>query len=84
MAVWLLYNVFIFTRLVILKQPHLWGRAGCPQCQSRNLTRLRGQQMGRFLKYLGFPVRRYSCQNCGWEGTRFRHRKRRAPIDELL
>jgi predicted RNA-binding Zn-ribbon protein involved in translation (DUF1610 family) len=60
----------VIGRRRILHNASLYVEAGCPQCQEHELFRVNRQRQDRVLASFGFPVRRYVCRNCTWQGTR--------------
>ena len=47
----------------------LWADA-CPHCHQATLKRIHRRPLDRLWNLLGFPVRRYLCEHCGWKGSR--------------
>ncbi|MFN2134679.1 MAG: hypothetical protein ACK2UK_01910 [Candidatus Promineifilaceae bacterium] len=62
---------FLLLRMQILNNRALYVSEGCPQCSEHDLIRVRRQKSDRVLARFGFPVRRYVCRNCSWDGLRF-------------
>ena len=60
----------VIGRRRILHNASLYVEAGCPQCQEHELFRVNRRRQDRVLASFGFPVRRYVCRNCTWQGTR--------------
>jgi predicted RNA-binding Zn-ribbon protein involved in translation (DUF1610 family) len=60
----------VIGRRRILHNASLYVEAGCPQCQEHELFRVNRHRQDRLLASFGFPVRRYVCRNCTWQGTR--------------
>jgi len=54
----------------ILRNSALYFEAGCPKCQEHDLFRVRRTRVDHVLTTFGFPIRRYNCRNCSWQGTR--------------
>lgn len=50
----------------------LWANQ-CPNCQHKDLKRVRRTFTERLLNRLGIPARRYICSHCSWKGTRIDH-----------
>ena len=57
--------------LAIRYRPEWQERAGCPECGSYQLRRVRRHSGDVLLNMIGFPVRRLVCKECGWHGLRF-------------
>ena len=53
----------------VMRSERFWS-SHCPQCDSTELHRIRRRFPDRLLGKLGFPVRRYRCSGCGWQGLR--------------
>jgi hypothetical protein len=60
-------------RRVVLR-PDWQDSAGCPNCQEHDLQRISRETSDYVLDLLGVPVRRYKCNQCGWEGRRIQRR----------
>lgn len=62
-----------YSRVVL--RPKWQDSAGCPDCQQHVLQRISRETTDYLLTMIGVPVRRYKCNNCGWQGRRIhRHR----------
>lgn len=62
---------FLRFRWRINGNPNFW-RSHCPNCgkSGDSLHRSRRNRLDHFIGRLGFPVRRYICQDCHWTGLR--------------
>lgn len=56
-------------RRVVLR-PDWQYNAGCPTCEVHDLQRIGRETSDYLLSLIGVPVRRYKCNQCGWEGRR--------------
>jgi hypothetical protein len=57
-----------YSRVVL--RPELQYSAGCPTCQQTDLHRINRETSDYALNLIGVPVRRFKCNQCGWEGRR--------------
>lgn len=60
---------FFLMRNNINNTRSLWADS-CPNCGRTDMKRVHRRFTDRLLGVLGFPVRRYICDNCGWVGSR--------------
>ncbi|MAT98376.1 MAG: hypothetical protein CL608_14625 [Anaerolineaceae bacterium] len=65
----LILSAQIGYRRVVLR-PDKQYRAGCPDCGAHDLQRISRETSDYVLDLFGVPVRRYKCNQCGWEGRR--------------
>lgn len=61
-----------YSRVVL--RPDWQYSAGCPNCEEHDLRRISRETSDYVLDLLGVPVRRYKCNQCGWEGRRIYRR----------
>ena len=54
----------------VVKRPDWQYSAGCPNCEAHDLRRISRETSDYLLDIIGVPVRRYKCNQCGWEGRR--------------
>lgn len=60
-------------RRVVLR-PDWQYSAGCPNCEAHDFQRISRENSDYLLDLIGVPVRRYKCDQCGWEGRRIYRR----------
>lgn len=65
----LLLGAQVGYRRIVLR-PDWQYSAGCANCQQQDLQRIGRETSDYLLDLLGVPVRRYKCNQCGWEGRR--------------
>lgn len=77
-AIWLISIGLVVTAVGILlwalrnrivNRPSTWDRA-CPQCGGSHLKRIHRHVWQVVPSWVGIPVRRYLCDDCGWKGLR--------------
>lgn len=61
----------------VVNRPSWQYSAGCPNCQQHDFKRITRETPDYLLDLLGVPVRRYKCNQCGWEGRRIYRSHRR-------
>ena len=59
-----------------IHRPEWQYSAGCPNCKEHYLQRISRETADYLLDTIGIPVRRYKCDNCGWEGRRIYSQRR--------
>lgn len=61
---------WMLARLFYMRSASHWLEAGCPECGGHELMRIGRHGGDRILNSLGFPVYRYQCRDCTWEGLK--------------
>ena len=61
---------FLLLRFHVQQNRYFYSEAGCPQCLEHDLMRVRRRRRDRILGAFGFPLYRFECRNCTWDGTR--------------
>lgn len=72
---------WLIARLLYMRNPKHWLESGCQSCGRHELMRVARHSEDRVLNGLGFPVYRYQCRDCTWEGMKLS--KTGAPISPL-
>lgn len=66
----LLLMGWMLVRLFYMYRSGHWLEAGCPECGGHELMRIGRHDGDRVLNTVGFPVYRYQCRDCTWEGLK--------------
>lgn len=61
----------------VVLRPDKQYSAGCPNCHQHDLQRISRETPDYLMDLVGIPVRRYKCNQCGWQGRRIYSHHRR-------